>query len=444
MCQDDPQASTNGVLVRATVNGNTVIARAPALGVWVQGTNATASVLDNSASITGNSVGVSVDTGAALLQNNDLTGNSLAAISVTNGATVDAGNCTGHDVTGLGISTGGNNLSNYGFDGMAPWAIINGNPSGIPIVLADHDNFGASVGDNIPAAFSGAVEYSQSPAVIAPPTNVTVVCVSEVPAPLTDLASFTNSGGYYSASAGTVSSSDNPLSPYCAGSGTIHRTYTITDGCGLVSTAAVQTITVSDTIPPFFTAIPTNIIVPVDHGQNFASDVTWVVTAGDNCAVSNVVSIPPSGSMFQVGVSNVIVVATDTSGNQTTNSFTVEVVGLPQITQQPLSRTNNAGTTATFSVVATSPTPFSYQWKKNGNNLSDGGNISGSTNSTLTINTVSNMDMATYSVCVSNIAGFVLSSNATLTIIDPPVIAEAQPVSVTNNATTTATFTQWV
>lgn len=438
--QDDPRASTNGVIVSAVVTGNTAINNS-LMGVLVQGTNASASVINNTASITGNSVGISVDTGKAFVQDNDLSGNTIAGISVTNGAIVDAGNCTGINVTGLGISSGGNNLSGSGFAGAAPWAIINGNPGGSPIVLADHDNFGAVLGNNISGAFSGAVEYSQSPAVIGAPTSVTVVCVSDVTnelAAATNLSSYVALGGYYSGSSGTVSYSDNPPYPYFSGSGNIQRTYTITDGCGLMSTA-IQTITVSDTIPPVFTIVPTNMVVPVDHGQSYASDVTWVAAASDNCSLLSVVSNPTNGSTFPVGTTTVTIVATDTSSNYAVTNFTVEVVGPPEITQQPLSRTNNAGSIASFSVVATSPTPLGYLWKKNGVALSDGGNISGSMTSTLTIGSVSNSDVASYSVCVSNIAGAVLSSNATLTVIDPPVIV-TQPMSITNNATTTATF----
>ncbi|HUA66666.1 MAG TPA: immunoglobulin domain-containing protein, partial [Alphaproteobacteria bacterium] len=108
--QDDPRASANGVTVLATVTGNTVITGS-AIGVLVQGTNAAASIINNSSSISGNGIGISVDTGKALIQNNDLTGNSTAGISVTNNAIVDAGNCAGNNLTGLGASDGENNLS---------------------------------------------------------------------------------------------------------------------------------------------------------------------------------------------------------------------------------------------------------------------------------------------------------------------------------------------
>jgi uncharacterized repeat protein (TIGR03803 family) len=115
-------------------------------------------------------------------------------------------------------------------------------------------------------------------------------------------------------------------------------------------------------------------------------------------------------------------------GSVTSSNATLTVVNLPPaITTQPANRTNNAGTTATFSVVASSLSPLSYQWLKNATNLANGGNISGTTNSTLTITSVSDSDTATYSVIVTNLAGSTTSSNATLTVIDPPVIL-AQPL----------------
>jgi subtilisin-like proprotein convertase family protein len=53
--------------------------------------------------------------------------------------------------------------------------------------------------------------------------------------------------------------------------------------------------------------------------------VTWFVGAGDNCLVTNVVSVPPSGSTFPVGVTTVTNVASDASGNTNRCTFTVTV-----------------------------------------------------------------------------------------------------------------------
>ena len=89
------------------------------------------------------------------------------------------------------------------------------------------------------------------------------------------------------------------------------------------------------------------------------------------------------------------------------------------IVDQPVSRTNNAGTTATFSVLADGTPSLGYRWRKNGVNLSGGGNLLGATNSILTISNVLHADAASYSVVISNSFGAITSSVATLTVIDP-------------------------
>ncbi len=316
-------ANSGSITTKMQICGNTAVS-ASTTAIYVVGSDASANIHDNISSITGNSFGVSVDAGVARLENNDLTGNTTAAISLTNNAIVDAGNCSGVDVTGLGISSGGNNLSGYGFDDATPWAILNLNSGSTPAVLANHDNFGAAAGDNIPAAFydpNAALVYSQSPEVFSAPTNVTVVCASDVPVGATDLAGLYALGGYYSAGTATVSYSDN--TNITIGSGVITRTYTVTDACSAQSIAS-QTITVSDTIPPVVTPLP-NLTLSADLGTCSKSNVTWTVIASDNCVLASVVSIPPSGSTFEVGSSTVTNIATDTSGNATITTFTVTV-----------------------------------------------------------------------------------------------------------------------
>lgn len=98
-------------------------------------------------------------------------------------------------------------------------------------------------------------------------------------------------------------------------------------------------------------------------------------------------------------------------------SLTV-VVGTPTlaITNQPQSQTKNPGQTATFSVGATGTGTLSYQWKKNGTNLVNGGNVSGATTATLSLSSVTQNDAATYKVQVSNTATNVTSADATLTV----------------------------
>jgi hypothetical protein len=110
------------------------------------------------------------------------------------------------------------------------------------------------------------------------------------------------------------------------------------------------------------------------------------------------------------------------SAYQSFNSGIEQILPNPAIASQPLSQTNYAGTTTNFFINATSTLPINYQWLKSGTNLVDGGNISGSATSTLTITGISDSDAANYSVIVGNVAGTMTSSNALLSVVDLPVI----------------------
>jgi uncharacterized repeat protein (TIGR03803 family) len=93
-----------------------------------------------------------------------------------------------------------------------------------------------------------------------------------------------------------------------------------------------------------------------------------------------------------------------------------------QISDQPAGQTVFLGGTATFSVAVVGSPPLFYQWWKNGTNLSDGGHIAGSTTRILTVANVSASDSATYSVTVSNAAGFTAASTGAFLqiVVEPP------------------------
>jgi hypothetical protein len=90
----------------------------------------------------------------------------------------------------------------------------------------------------------------------------------------------------------------------------------------------------------------------------------------------------------------------------------------PVIPNQPQSLALMAGRTARFKATATGDAPLTYQWRKNGVNMSNGGNVSGATTPSLTLSNVSIAnDTATYDLVVANIAGALASSPATLTVV---------------------------
>src|SRR5262249_20357193 len=103
------------------------------------------------------------------------------------------------------------------------------------------------------------------------------------------------------------------------------------------------------------------------------------------------------------------------------------------IASQPLSLTNVAGTTASFSVTANGTAPLNYQWFKGA------GPLAGVTSATLTLANVADANAGSYSVVISNAAGSVTSSAAILTVLDAPTIL-SQPLSLTNVPSTTASF----
>jgi uncharacterized protein (TIGR02597 family) len=101
----------------------------------------------------------------------------------------------------------------------------------------------------------------------------------------------------------------------------------------------------------------------------------------------------------------------------------------PVITNDPQNVALRSGNTAIFTAGASGDS-IAWSWYKNSTPLSDGGNISGATTSSLTISSASQADAASYTAVASNIISTATSSPATLTVYDPPSIT-SQPQSET-------------
>jgi arylsulfatase A-like enzyme len=114
------------------------------------------------------------------------------------------------------------------------------------------------------------------------------------------------------------------------------------------------------------------------------------------------------------------------------------VTGGPGVALEPASLTQNVGSTAVFSVLATGAPPLVYRWRKNNVSLNDGGNISGANTATLTISNLLQTHAGNYSVTITNSLGSVTSSLATLTVNDPAIVT--QPCTQVLPAGATAMF----
>ena len=171
------------------------------------------------------------------------------------------------------------------------------------------------------------------------------------------------------------------------------------------SAQAILTVTVA-IIPPAITQQPVSDTVNV--GQTATFTVVASGTAplsyqwqknGSNIggATSASYTTPPAisgdnGATFRCRVSN-------SAGSVTSTSAILTVIIPPAITQQPVNDTVNVGQTSTFTVVASGSAPLSYQWKKNGSN------ISGATSASYTTpTTISGDNGATFRCVVSNAA----------------------------------------
>ena len=181
-------------------------------------------------------------------------------------------------------------------------------------------------------------------------------------------------------------------------------------------------------IPPTLLSQPTGTNVSSGSTVNFQVSATglplfyqWLkngVPLTDGAGVSGsqtpqlTLTSVTSGASYSVAVTN---------GGLSVTSAPVPLTigGAPAITSQPLSITNAVSTAATFSVSAIGNAPLYYRWLKNGTALSDGGKISGTITSQLSINSVSNVDAGPYSVIVSNANGSVTSQVAALIVINP-------------------------
>ncbi|MCE2863908.1 MAG: immunoglobulin domain-containing protein, partial [Opitutaceae bacterium] len=135
-----------------------------------------------------------------------------------------------------------------------------------------------------------------------------------------------------------------------------------------------------------------------------------------------------SGTPTQAGNFTFRAQGVGTGGQGTPEPIVFAITGAaataPSITAQPQTQTARAGGSVTFSATASAAPEPAYQWQRNGVA------ISGATGATLTLNAVSAAEAGLYRVVVSNSAGSVTSSEASLTVYAPNPAARLANLSV--------------
>jgi len=153
---------------------------------------------------------------------------------------------------------------------------------------------------------------NRAPVALCRDTNVIAGAACNAPASV-DAGSFDPDGDVF-----TVTQS--PPGPYPVGTTVV--TLTVTDAQG-ASSSCTGRVTVVDGTPPAITC-PADMAV---EGETEAGAVvTFTAAAADACSDPTIVCTPPSGSLFPIGKTTVVCLATDPAGNAASCGFEVTVL----------------------------------------------------------------------------------------------------------------------
>ena len=202
-------------------------------------------------------------------------------------------------------------------------------------------------------------------------------------------------------------------------------TVVLTNSEGSV-TSAVAVLTVL--VPPAITAQPQSLTNVAGTTASFSATATgsapliyrWQLNGlilanggGISGATTNTLTI---ASVQATNAGSYTVVVSNAAGAVTSAVATLTVSGPPTIILEPASQSVDEGNSVTFSVMAAGTLPLSCQWRKNGVDLSDGGNVFGATGAALTLSNLQTNDAGDYQVVVTNIEGSATSAVANLTV----------------------------
>jgi hypothetical protein len=215
------------------------------------------------------------------------------------------------------------------------------------------------------------------------------------------------------------------FTPANAGSGTItfYVRYTAPSPCaGVGSNYRIVSVTVTNCVPVITSQPAAQTVIEGDSAVfNVSACGSAPLTYQWSCNGTNIAGATAS-SLLETNVQpseagSYSVVVSNSFGAVTSSNAILTVIAPPSITTQPADQTVIAGADATFTVTAAGTPPLHYQW------LFNGTNIANATDSTFTRANAQPADMGDYAVVVTNAAGSVTSSNASLAVIEPPLVS---------------------
>ncbi len=193
-------------------------------------------------------------------------------------------------------------------------------------------------------------------------------------------------------------------------------------------------------------ALPYLVVQPQSHTNAIGTPVTFTVSAngeplGYQWAFNSVAIADATNASYtissvdQTDAGNYDVVINNNSGSVTSSVIGLTVLVPPAITTPPSNQAAVVGSSVTFSVTATGTAPLIYQWTFQGTNLA------GATAETLQLTNVQSSQVGSYAVMITNAAGSITSSIATLSVTFSPVISSIQPTNQSVPAGSAAAFT---
>ncbi|MDP2136850.1 MAG: MBG domain-containing protein [Candidatus Didemnitutus sp.] len=199
----------------------------------------------------------------------------------------------------------------------------------------------------------------------------------------------------------------------------------VTNGVGSATSNAASLVVLG--LPPVIVASPASQTVNAGVNVTFAVTVTGSPTLTYQWRKGGVAI--PSATLPTLSLGNVQaadaasydVVVTNSSGSATSaTAFLTINAAAPTITGQPVAKTVTVSENVSFTVTASGTTPLSYQWRKGGTPLTDGGALSGTTTASLLITGAAAIHAGSYDVVVTNALGSATSAAAALTVNAAP------------------------
>ena len=248
-------------------------------------------------------------------------------------------------------------------------------------------------------------------------TNVTLLVMASGNAPLSYQWRFNGNN-----LAGAVSSTLTLTNVQVAQAGSY--SVLVTNALGsVVSSNAVLTV-----LDPWIIGQPKNQVVTAGAPASFSVSAVgtlplgyqWLkegVALADGANLSGTHSTTLTLAQVQAGdVGNYSVVVSNLNGQVVSSNATLVANFPPVISTHPAGQTVLAGSVVAFTAGVVGSGPLGFQWQRGGTNLVDGGKISGSATTSLTVSNVQAVDMGSYGLVVTNTYGAVTSGPVLLSV----------------------------